>query len=264
MLPISQLPHADEIHTLFTDIDDTMTDHGRLSSPTYEALWALYERGMHVVPVTGRPAGWCDHIARTWPVSGIIGENGAFYFYLNRQQNKLMSRFLLEPDERSELQSRLSALRTQILREVPGARVASDQPYRIHDLAIDFAEDIPRLPKTDIDRIVAIFEAAGATAKVSSIHVNGWFGDYSKVEMSRTFAHEQLSQDLDTPQGQRQSAYVGDSPNDEPAFAFFENAIGVANIQDFAATLKHPPKYVTHAQSGAGFVEVATHLLKNR
>ena len=59
---------------------------------------------------------------------------------------------------------------------MPGCALASDQHYREADLAIDFCEDVPPLPRADVDRIVALMEAEGMTAKVSSIHVNGWFG----------------------------------------------------------------------------------------
>ena len=64
----------------FTDIDDTLTSGGLLPPESFEALWMLHESGIRVVPVTGRPAGWCDHIARMWPVSGVVGENGSFFF----------------------------------------------------------------------------------------------------------------------------------------------------------------------------------------
>ena len=74
---------------LLTDIDDTLTDEGQLGAEAYEALWDLHKAGVHVVPITGRPAGWCEMIARMWPVSGIVGENGGFYF---RYHNKTMQR----------------------------------------------------------------------------------------------------------------------------------------------------------------------------
>ena len=85
---------------------------------------------MLVVPVTGRPAGWCDHIARMWPVDAVVGENGAFYFRYDRRERRLVKRFRYSDTERAEFRARLDAVRETILRAVPGCAVASDQPYR--------------------------------------------------------------------------------------------------------------------------------------
>ena len=42
----------------------------------------LQQSGLLVVPVTGRPGGWVDQIARMWPVDGVVGENGGLWFYI--------------------------------------------------------------------------------------------------------------------------------------------------------------------------------------
>jgi 3-deoxy-D-manno-octulosonate 8-phosphate phosphatase KdsC-like HAD superfamily phosphatase len=196
-----------------------------------------------------------------WPIAGIVGENGAFYFRYDDETKRLEQRFALGAREREHLQRRLSTLADRILREVPGAALASDQPYRIHDLAIDYREDVPPLSKQEIEKIVAIFRESGATAKVSSIHVNGWFGRYDKLGMVKRFAREVLKLDLRAAKTRRRALYVGDSPNDEPAFRFFEISVGVANIRRFAHELAHPPRYVTQKEGGAGFAEVARHII---
>jgi HAD superfamily hydrolase (TIGR01484 family) len=266
MEPLANLTAAiaRQIAVVFTDIDDTLTTHGKLPPEAYAALWSLQEAGIAVVPVTGRPAGWCDHLARMWPVAGVIGENGAFYFRYDPQAKKLLARYLLTPAERGAIASRFGTLAQAILQAVPGAAVASDQPYRIHDLAIDFAEDVPPLAREEIDRIVSLFEAAGATAKVSSIHVNGWFGSYDKLTMIRTFAREVLGLDLDRAEERACAVYAGDSPNDEPAFAFFERSVGVANVGRFVDRMRHLPAFVTPSEGGRGFAELASHLLSAR
>lgn len=259
--PLTALDDPARVRVVFADIDDTLTTEGRLPAVAYAALWRLHDAGRAVVPVTGRPAGWCDHIARMWPVAGIVGENGAFYFRYDAEARRLERRFLLDDETRAGLQDRLRAVRDRILAEVPGAGVASDQDYRIHDLAIDFCEDVPRLPEADVDRIAALFAEAGATAKISSIHVNGWFGVYDKLSMMKAFAREVLGMDLDDPVTRAQAVYVGDSPNDEPAFGFFEQAVGVANVKDFGARLRRPPAFVTEARGGEGFAQLVDRLL---
>ena len=75
----------DRIRYVLTDIDDTVTTDGRLPAKSYDALERLQNAGLAVIPITGRPAGWCDMIARFWPVDAVVGENGAFYFSYDRQ-----------------------------------------------------------------------------------------------------------------------------------------------------------------------------------
>ena len=155
--------------------------------------------------------------------------------------------------------AKLEAVGRDIVAAVPGAAIAADQAYRETDLAIDFCEDVPPLERAAIDRIVALMTAAGMTAKVSSIHVNGWFGTYDKLTMIRQLFNEVFDIDLDA--AKPHYVFVGDSPNDQPAFAYFPNAVGVANVQDFADQLTAPPAFVTRARAGDGFAELAAFLL---
>ena len=164
------------IRGVFTDIDDTLTSDGRLTSAAYAAMEALQDKGLLVVPITGRPAGWCDQIARLWPVDGVVGENGAFYFYYDRQAKRMHRFFADDAETRKANRQRLMALGNDVVTQVNGAAFSSDQAYRETDLAIDFCEDVPPLPDSAIDDIVSAFRNAGAVCKVSSIHVNGWFG----------------------------------------------------------------------------------------
>ncbi len=250
------------VDTVLTDIDDTLTHEGRLPAEAYAALERLRSAGFRVVPITGRPAGWCDHIARMWPVDGVVGENGAFWFRYDETERRLVRRFLVDDATRAANRRRLDDLAGRILAAVPGTALASDQLYREADLAIDFCEDVPPLPAAEVRRIVGLFEAAGATAKVSSIHVNGWFGSYDKLTMTRIFMEEAFGVELDAALDR--FVFVGDSPNDQPMFAHFPNAVGVANIRRFAADLTHPPVYVAKGHGGPGFAEVTDALLQAR
>lgn len=264
MQPIDHFPVSTRrrIRGVFTDIDDTLTTDGKLTAAAYAALERLRDAGFIVVPITGRPAGWCDHIARMWPVDAVVGENGAFYFRYDRTARKLLKRFLVPEAERAANRQRLAALRDRILAAVPGAALASDQLYREADLAIDFREDVSPLARADVDRIVAMFADAGATAKISSIHVNGWFGRYDKLGMTRILLQECFAIDLDS---QRDAfVFAGDSPNDAPMFEFFPHAVGVANIVEFADRMTTLPAYVTGGRCGAGFVELADALIAAR
>ena len=264
MRPLAQFPAADRarVRGVLADIDDTLTTGGRLPAAAYAALERLRAAGLLVIPVTGRPAGWCDHIARMWPVDAVIGENGAFWFRHDARAGRLVKRYVVTAAERERRAARLSAIAARVLAEVPGAAVASDQPYREADLAIDFREDVPALPREAVARIVAIMQAEGLTAKVSSIHVNGWFGGYDKLSTARLALAEDFGVDLDR---EREAfVFAGDSPNDQPMFAHFPNAVGVANVREMADLMRELPAWVTPSACSAGFVELAEALLAAR
>jgi HAD superfamily hydrolase (TIGR01484 family) len=247
------------IRGVLTDIDDTLSTHGRLPAEAYAALERLSAAGKLVVPITGRPAGWCDHIARMWPVDAVVGENGAFAMRYDRRTRKLEKRFIDDDATRRTNRARLTAIGHSILRAVPGSALASDQLYRESDLAIDYREDVPELSCEAVDRIVALMEAEGMTAKVSSIHVNGWFGAYDKLSMTQRLFAEAFDTDLDAERAR--FVFVGDSPNDAPLFTYFPNAVGVANVRAFADRIPTLPAYVTEREGGAGFAELAAFIL---
>jgi hypothetical protein len=257
MKPLSELRDATRLRGLLFDIDDTLTTEGRLTAEAYSALERLHASGRRTIAVTGRPAGWCDHIARMWPVDAVVGENGAFYFRF--EGGKLRKRHIDGNAERAAKRARLGAIAERILAAVPGCALASDQPYREADLAIDYCEDVPRLPLEDAERIAALMRDAGLTAKVSSIHVNGWFGEYDKLAMTRTLFAEAFDTDLDATHADY--AFAGDSPNDAPMFAYFANSVGMANVARYTGHLAAEPKYVTQHEAGAGFAELVRHLL---
>lgn len=249
-----------KLTVVFTDIDDTLTSHGQLHPEPYAALWKLQAAGVKVVPVTGRPAGWCEMIARFWPVDGVVGENGGFYFrYIDRAMKRV---FFQDMEEQMENRKRLDAIAEQILSLVPGCAVASDQFTRLIDLAIDFAEDVGPLPKTQVLRIQDIFQKNGAQAKVSSIHVNGWFGDHDKLKMVEKFALDELR--LTPRELLDKCTFVGDSPNDEPMFERFPLSFAVGGIERFQDQITHLPTYRSQADGGAGFVEIAERILSAR
>jgi len=247
------------IRFVLTDIDDTLTIKGRLPSVAFAAMENLQKAGIQVVPITGRPAGWCDHFARMWPVAGVVGENGAFYFRYDDTRRKMIRRYFKTEKERQEDWKKLEKIKQEILRIIPGCRVSTDQAYREADLAIDFCEDVPPLPIKDIDQIVHCFNDAGAQAKISSIHVNGWFGDYDKLSMTRFFFEEVFKVSLD--EIKERVVFTGDSPNDSPMFSYFPHSVGVANILNFKERMDCDPAWITEKEGGLGFAEMVDILL---
>ena len=240
------------IRFVLTDIDDTLTEDGRLLEESFSSLWRLTRLGIRIIPVTGRPAGWCDCIIRQWPVEAIIGENGAFALYL--EEGKV--RWVRHPEAAvsGEIRGKLNSLGDTILSRVPGSRIAGDQFCRLYDLAVDFAEESPKLPLAEAEKIKAIAESCGFRAKISSIHVNIWLGDYDKLSMARYFFAKQwniLENDL-----KASVLYCGDSPNDEPMFGFFPLSCGVSNLTHYEHLLKTKPKFLSSEPCGRGFKEI--------
>jgi len=264
MKPFSEFPAEAGRHLkgVFTDIDDTLTRDGRLPARAYSAMERLQAAGLAVVPITGRPAGWCDLIARLWPVDGVVGENGAFYFHYDRETKKMFRHYVDTPTDRQRNYQRLMRLGQTILAAVPGAGISADQAYRETDLAIDFCEDVDPLDDADVARIVAILETEDVTVKVSSIHVNAWFGQYDKLSMTKAFADDVLGVDLE--RDENLFIFSGDSPNDGPMFSYFSHSVGVANVRDFAGQLDRPPRYITDGIGGDGFAEMAEMLISMR
>lgn len=267
MKPLAEFTDVAAIEVIFTDIDGTLTDpDGRIAAGVFAAMERAAGAGIPVIPVTGRPAGWCDMIARTWPVLGVIGENGGLAFRRRASGRgfDVMERTWAQGEAtRASNRARLNELAAEVLARFPGAALASDQAYREFDLAVDFCEDVPALDDARIDGIVALLEGAGCHVKVSNIHVNAWFGDFDKGSMVRRVAADWLGWDLAGPDAAR-ATFLGDSPNDSPLFALFPRAIGVANVARLAPRMPTLPAFVTSGAGGAGFVEAVDLLLARR
>jgi HAD superfamily hydrolase (TIGR01484 family) len=245
------------IRAVLTDIDDTLTTHGQLPAVAYAALENLKRAGCLVIPITGRPAGWCDMIARFWPVDAVVGENGAFYFRYDHDAKKMRRRYAQDETTRKANTKKLFEIADAVLKEFPGTALASDQAFREIDVAIDFCEDVPPLSIDTAQSIAAHFHKKAAQAKVSSIHVNAWFGTHDKLTMAKRV----LAEEFEIDDAQASVAYCGDSPDDAPMFAGFPISIGVANIRPYLHLMEHQPAFITEQEGGEGFAAFAQLLL---
>ena len=245
---------------LFTDIDDTLTTDGAVPPEVVQAIGALKAAGLHVVPITGRPVGWSEPFAATWPVDAIVPENGAMAL-VPQADGALARRYQQDAATRAANFARMQAVLAQIERDIPGARRATDSAGRECDIAIDHSE-FTQLSDAQIDQVVLAMRHEGMHATVSSIHINGWYGDHNKLEGARWIVRELWGRRLDDEMDRW--AYVGDSTNDQLMFQAFPHSIGVANIARFVPHLSQLPRYVTPSERGAGFVEVAHAVLEAR
>ena len=258
MAPLADAPAAAlrAVHTVLTDLDDTLTLHGRLPAIAYDALESLTQAGLRVIVITGRPAGWCDLIARIWPVAGAIAETGAIGFM---REGARLKRFVFGDGAGQEA---LLQTAREILAAEPGGALSSDQPFRLFDVAIDHGEEVPKLSPEAVARIVARFKAAGAHVGVSSVHVNAWRGDYDKAVGAERFLREGFGIALKAEK--ERVLFAGDSINDASLFACLSLTVGVANVRRYVDQLPVPPAYVTKGEGGEGFAELAAAILEAR
>ena len=244
---------------VFTDIDDTLTRDGAIEPAGLAALHSLHAAAIPVIAITGRPMGWSLPFARQWPVAAIVAENGAVAMF--REGDVFVTEYVQDEATRTRNAERLRAVALKVLREVPGAALAQDSLGRITDIAVDHSE-FAHLDATQIAQVVAVMRREGLNATVSSIHINGWYGEHTKLSGARWMLRRLFGRELDDEL--ERWVYVGDSTNDQAMFGHFPLSIGVANLRDFAQQLHTWPAYITEGERGAGFAEVAARLLAAR
>ncbi len=239
------------------DVDDTVTTHGVLDPEAYAAMFALRASGLKLLAVTGRPLGFAEIIARTWPVDAAVGENGAGF--IARVGKELRFGWWDPVEVRIEQQAQLERIRARVARELPDVHVSSDGWARRCDLAFDVAEYAAH-PRRTIDALLAIMEHEGAHASVSSIHAHAQLGEHDKARGVALAARELWGRN----EVAQEFLFVGDSGNDAAAFSFFALTVGVANVVNHLERLPKPPGFVTKAPYGAGFAELANELVRLR
>lgn len=257
--PLSELSPklARSVHGVLTDIDDTLTRDGAIEPEALAALQALREARIPVIAITGRPMGWSRPFARDWPIDAIVAENGAVALFRDAQ-GELQTEYAQDEATRTHNAARLRHTAQRVLREVPGTSLARDSAGRVTDIAIDHAE-FAQLTQPQIDAVLAVMHSEGMTATVSSIHINGWYGEHDKLSGARWIVRRLLGRSLDDETASW--AYVGDSTNDQRMFGHFPVSIGVANLMQFADRLHTWPAYLTRTERGNGFDELVQALL---
>lgn len=255
------------------DLDDTLTTDGELPCAVISKLYELQSLGHKVVMVTGRPASWALPFVKTLCFDAVIAENGAFLCFW--KNGKVMRKLAEEPVLRfwttsgylpyadfllegqgEDLKKKQLDVQRAVFEKFPQMTLASDQPFRTFDLAIDFAESVnPPRPLVEARQVKAIFESYGAVAKVSSIHVNGWWGAFDKSQgLTGLLSLVSWSLYFDDV------IYFGDSPNDAPLFDVAQVSVGVANLKAFDADNSWKrPKFLTSKKSSEGVLEAIMH-----
>ncbi len=246
---------------LLTDIDDTLTEEGRLHADVLDALQRLQRAGVRVIPVTGRPFGWAYPLLRMWPVKAIVAENGAAFSWLDEDDRQHI-RYYADDATRAQHRTALDTVMRDIQVSVPDATLTLDHFLRVGDVAFDLNENVQGTTRATIDAIAAKFAAAGCHIAESTIHIHGSLGEFTKHTASLRLLAEVYG--ISPEEARRDWLFIGDSLNDAPMFEFFPNTIGVANVRRFVDRMPKPPAYVTRGEKGRGFIEFANALLNNK
>ena len=275
MKPLAEWPieQRRNIIGVFTDIDDTLTTHGAISADALQALVDLKNAGLHVIPITGRPVGWGESFARTWPVDVLVAENGGVAWIAqkhaeNRSKIGIQPAYLLpkllskvyhnNALIRAENNVQMAKIATLVTSQITGVEVSKDSAGRETDLAFDYNE-FANLPLETVQEVVELLQSQGMETAVSSIHIHGCFGHFDKWTGAQWIVRELFQREL--VDELEKWVFVGDSGNDQAIFQHFTHSIGVANIRRFEAQLVYLPRYITPSERGAGFSEAVRAML---
>jgi HAD superfamily hydrolase (TIGR01484 family) len=236
---------------LVFDVDDTLTRGGKLEAAAFQALWQLRNAGLALIAVTGRPLGFAELMARQWPLDAAVGENGAGYIRVT--EDALLYGYYAPEAERAAHRALLEKVRARVARDAPFAQLTDDSWARRCDLAWDVAER-QQLTAAQIAQLCALIEAEGAHCLVSSVHAHAALGECDKargaIQAAAALGHDIAAEPA-------RWLFVGDSGNDAAAFSYFPLSAGVANVREHLAQLQVLPRYVSRADRGAGFAEIA-------
>jgi HAD superfamily hydrolase (TIGR01484 family) len=256
LLSIENAGLFSNIRFVLTDMDETLTYHGRLSAQTYDALERLQKSNFVVLIVTAAPAGWCDQMARMWPIDGVIAENGGLFIRRENSGNVVRS-FWHREQEKDDIYQRLLSIARKVEIKAPKARLANDQPFRLASIAFSRPENLD-----DKNAIIDALHSEGVKTTVNNIWIVGWLGDYDKLSMTRRVFRAAYNLDIDAMGDQ--IVYSGDSANDAPMFKFFRHSVGVSTVEKYLSDIPVPPNWITHGPGGKGFVEIAEVLLNSK
>lgn len=259
--PLAELSRksASALVGVIFDIDDTVTRGGRLEAEAFSAMHELAASGLRLIAVTGRPLGWSDVAAHLWPVEMGVGENGAGWAW--RSGATMHHGYFQSKEERSASKDLLEVVREAVASELPEVSPAGDQYLRRCDLAFDVGETVSHTPET-ITRLVDLIESHGARTTVSSVHAHAVPGPWDKAKGVMRASAEVMDIDLDADRDRW--LFIGDSGNDAAAFAHFPVSVGVRNVEHHLARIPKPPTFITNADRGLGFREMADLVLEAR
>jgi HAD superfamily hydrolase (TIGR01484 family) len=240
-----------DIRLIATDIDGTLTRGGKFTTELLQAIDLLDTKGIKLLLVTGRSAGWVSAVNNYLPVAGAIAENGGVYFDRDRSDFDYLTRLESIEDHRAELANRFWELQERY----PQIQESSDNQFRITDWTFDVAG----LTDRELDNIDTQCQQWGYSFTFSTVQCH-----IKPPHQDKGMAILQVLDRYFPEITPLQIITVGDSPNDATMFdrERFPHSVGVANIQHYTTQLLHHPQYLTKLPEVAGFCELVNLLSK--
>ena len=231
---------------LASDIDDTLTVHGRIPGENLVYISKLRQAGIKVFFVTGRTAGHGFSMTTYLDIDGAIAENGGVICVGETKQ--------VVPDFAPGTLDRIKRVFSKVREEFPKARPTEDNFMRLTDRTFhvnDFSQ-------TDIARTSDIAGEHGLGVAYSSVHLHICDPRINKGKTLKSHLESLRIKDIE------RVITIGDSPNDESIFdtSLFPNSVGVKNVEKYMERLKKKPRYILPEQEGHGFALLAKALLE--
>lgn len=244
-MPLSQVSDL-SVRLVATDMDGTLTIADKFTPVLLQALETLSAKGIEVVIVTGRSAGWVSGLVHYLPVAGAIAENGGIYYPANSEQPS----WLVTIPDLGQHRHCLAEVFTKLQTDFPQIQESVDNRFRLTDWTFDIGELTPQDLQGMSDRCQDW--GWGFTYSTVQCHIKLW-------QQTKAAGLQQVLAQWFDQCWPEQVITVGDSPNDESLFdgALFPVSVGVANIRHYCDNLKHLPTYLTSAAEGYGFCELS-------
>ena len=266
MRPLVAMPLATRaaMRGVLTDIDDTLSTHGRLTAQAYAAMERLRAAGLLRDP-DHRPTGRLVRSHRA-DVAGRCGgrRERRVLHAPRRRARRLARRFVATKPTRRAIARDSSTIAERY--PARGARrragVGPAVPRNAISRSIS-AKTCRALPRDAIDRIVALMERGGHDRQGELDprqrlvrHVRQAGDDANACSPRHSASTSMPSATASSSSAIRRTT--------RRCSSIFPNSVGVANVRAFADRIATSPAYVTERESGAGFAELAAHLLAAR
>ncbi len=223
----------------FSDFDGTLTKEGvGLTRDFFEIMELIQSRGHELVIVSGRSISWGHFFLTHFPLKACIMEGGGVILRVDER-----GEIIEEPLVSGHEIERLRKFTTQIKHHYPHVPLSVDSFGRLTDRAIEFH----LMEEAWIEQVMNFMDSEGINYSKSNVHINFWCGKISKflgVERFLDTHRPGISAD--------QCWFFGDAPNDESMFEFFQNSVGVSNIDRCLHKLRHRPRIILEGEENAG------------
>lgn len=253
-VPLADVVNSDlfkNIRLIATDMDGTLTQNGKFTPELLQAFDDLFHANIQVIIVTGRSAGWVSGLANYLPIVGAIAENGGLFYPSTGEAQILLTAIPNLSAHRQQLAEVFQKLQLQFSQICE----SSDNVFRI----TDWTFDVRGLSLVQLQELSERCHELGWGFTYSNVQCHIKPLDQDKATGLLKVLHKYFPQYIP-----EQVACVGDSPNDEALFnpSYFPISVGVANALEYANQLKHQPAYITTAEEGKGFCELAREIMK--